>query len=229
MMQNICNERRFRDRAEAGGELARQLTSYSKHPQAIVLALPRGGVPVAYPIAQTLQIPLDLCLVHKLGVPDNSEVAMGAIDLQGRRYINERMVAALKITSTQIDRVAHIELRELQRRDRLYRGDRTTIDLQARIAILVDDGLATGATMSAAIEVVRLQHPDRIVVAVPVTFRAVVDGLRTNTDRLVYLRMPALMSGSIGSWYENFAQTTDDEVIDLLNRSTVADDNTLGR
>ena len=136
-------DRKFRDRAEAGTQLAQQLADYAANcPVAIVLALPRGGVPVAAPIAQMLDVPLDICLVHKLGVPGNGEFAMGAIDLQGKRYLNERIVADLQISAAQIDRVAEIELRELQRRDRLYRGDRSPVDVRDRVVILVDDGLA---------------------------------------------------------------------------------------
>jgi putative phosphoribosyl transferase len=128
LCQKSLMNKRFRDRAEARQQLAQQLLSYDRHPQAIVLALPRGGVPVAYPIAQTLQIPLDICLVDKLGVPGNVELAMGSIDLQGRRYLNDRIVADLQISAAKIDRVAEIELRELQRRDRLYREDRSVVD-----------------------------------------------------------------------------------------------------
>jgi putative phosphoribosyl transferase len=207
--------KRFRDRIEAGQLLAQQLLSYAHHPQAIVLGLPRGGVPVADRIARTLQIPLDICLVHKLGVPGDSEVAMGAIDLQGRRYLNERIVAALGISSARIDRVAEIELRELQRRDRLYRGDRPLVNLQGRIAIVVDDGLATGATMRAAIQTIQLQQPAQIVVALPVAFRAAVDELRDIVDLVVCLMMPENFY-AIGFWYEDFAQITDAQVCTML-------------
>jgi putative phosphoribosyl transferase len=207
--------KKFRDRAEAGQLLAQELSIYARHPQAIVLALPRGGVPVAYPIARSIQVPLDICLVHKLGVPGNPELAMGAIDLQGRRYLNQRIVTALQISLERIDRVAEIELRELQRRDRLYRGDRPVVNLHERIAILVDDGLATGATMRSAIEAIELQHPAQIVVAVPVGASETVNELRATVDLLVCLMMPDPFY-AIGSWYENFAQTTDDEVCAAL-------------
>jgi putative phosphoribosyl transferase len=209
--------RRFRDRAEAGRKLSEQLLTYALNPQAIVLGLPRGGVPVAYPIAQTLQLPLDICLVHKLGVPGDPEVAMGAIDLQGRRYLNDRIVSALRISAASIDRVAEIELRELQRRDQVYRGDRPEVDLRERIVIVVDDGLATGATMTAAIQVIKQQQPAQIVVAVPVAFRDVVDRLTELVDLFVCLMMPAPFS-AIGSWYDNFDQTTDAQICTLLDR-----------
>ena len=210
---------RFRDRAEAGRQLAQKLSSDADNcPLEIVLALPRGGVPVAAPIAQMLQVPLDLCLVHKLGVPGNSELAMGAIDFLGNRYLNEQVVADFQISPAAIDRVAALELQELQRREGLYRADLEQLAVRDRMVILVDDGLATGATMSAAIEVIRLQHPAQIVVAVPVGFKSVVDRVRASVDRVVCLMMPAPFY-SIGSWYENFAQTTDAEVIALMARS----------
>jgi putative phosphoribosyl transferase len=209
--------KRFRDRAEAGQKLSQQLLSYARHPQTIVLGLPRGGVPVAYQIAQTLQVPLDICLVHKLGVPGDPEVAMGAIDLQGRRYLNDLIVSTLGISTASIDRVAAIELRELQRRDRVYRGDRPELDLREQIAIVVDDGLATGATMTAAIQVIGQQQPAQIIVAVPVAFRDVMIQLRDLVDLFVCLIMPEPFY-AIGSWYDNFEQTTDAQVCTLLDR-----------
>lgn len=210
--------KKFRDRADAGRQLAPKLASYTaaECPQAIVLGLPRGGVQVAAPIAQMLHVPLDLCLVHKLGVPGNAEFAMGSIDLQGRRYLNERTITELRISPAQIDRVAEIELRELQRRDRAYRGDRPPIDVRERVVILVDDGLATGATMKAAIAVVRSHNPARIVVAVPVAFSDTVEELHPTVDEIVCLMTPTPFD-AIGSWYENFAQTTDEEVWAALN------------
>ncbi len=211
--------RRFRDRAEVGQQLAQKLLAYANHPAAIVLALPRGGVPVAYPIAKTLQLPLDICLVHKLGVPGDPEVAMGAIDLQGNRWLNERIVTELQIAPDRIDRVAESELAELHRRDWLYRGDRPPVTLADRIVILVDDGLATGATMRAAIDSVRPPQPAKIIVAVPVAFSRAVDELIDSIDLFVCLTMPKSMQ-SIGAWYEDFSQTSDAEVCELLARST---------
>lgn len=210
--------KRFRDRAEAGQMLASQLSSYAHHPRAIVLGLPRGGVLVAHPIAQTLQIPLDICLVHKLGVPGEPEVAMGAIDLQGNRYLNEQLVRALQISPSSIDRAASIELHELQRRERVYRGDRPPVDLQERIVILVDDGLATGATMRSAIAAIQPQQPAQIVIAVPVAAQSTVDEFSNLIDRVVCLMMPQPFY-AIGSWYENFDQTTDAQVCAALNDS----------
>jgi putative phosphoribosyl transferase len=212
--------KRFRDRAEAGRLLAQQLLDYADRPQAIVLALPRGGVPVAHPIAQQLQVPLDICLVHKLGLPRNPEVAMGAIDLQGTRYLNEPMVKALEISTATIERIAADELCELQRRDRTYRGDRAAIDLRDRIAIVVDDGLATGATMKAAIEAIRYQQPAQIAIAVPVAFQGAIEELRASVDRIVCLITPEPFE-AIGCWYEDFSQTTDAEVCAALQGSGV--------
>ena len=199
--------------------LSEQLLGYFCHPQAIILGLPRGGVPVADPIARRLQLPLDICLVHKLGVPGDPELAMGAIDLQGRRYLNDRIITTLQIPAASIDRVAEIELQELQRRDRIYRGVRSTVDLRDRFAIVVDDGLATGSTMKAAIGVIKLQQPAQIVVAVPVAFGGVVDELRELVDLFVCPIVPVPFK-VIGVWYENFDQITDDRVCELLARST---------
>jgi putative phosphoribosyl transferase len=211
--------KKIRDRAAGGQQLAQELLAYAKHPAAIVLGLPRGGVPVAYPIAKTLQLPLDLCLVHKLGVPGDPEVAMGAIDLQGNRWLNERIITELQIAPDEIDRVAQSELAELHRRERLYRGDRPLIALADRIVILVDDGLATGATMRSAIASIQPQQPAKIIVAVPVAFSRAVDDLLDSIDLLVCLTMPKSMQ-SIGAWYENFSQTSDAEVCEILARST---------
>jgi putative phosphoribosyl transferase len=209
---------RFRDRAEVGQRLAQELLAYDRHPQAIVLGLPRGGVPVAYQIAKTLQLPLDICLVHKLGVPGEPEVAMGAIDLSGHRWLNHKIISALHISATRIDRVAAIELEELQRRNLLYRGDRPPVNLFERIVILVDDGLATGATMRSAIEFIQPQQPAKIIVAVPIAFGGAVDELLDLVDLFVCLKIPRPFY-AIGSWYEDFSQTTDAEVCELLNRS----------
>lgn len=183
-----------------------------------MLALPRGGVPVAAPIAQTLQLPLDVCLVRKLGVPSNPELAMGAIDLHGERYLNERIIRQLRISPATIDRVAQIEAGELARRNLLYRGNRPPLDLRQRVAIVVDDGLATGATMRAAINSIRFQQPAQIVVAVPVGSTEAIDELLAVVDAVECLVIPPQFY-EIGAWYHNFAQTTDTEVCEMLDRS----------
>jgi putative phosphoribosyl transferase len=209
--------KRFRDRAEAGQQLTQRLLAYAAAPQAIVLALPRGGVPVAATIATTLQLPLDLCLVRKLGVPGNPELAMGAIDLQGRRYLNERIIAELNISSASIDRVAELEAIELARRERVYRGNRPPLDLTNRTIILVDDGLATGATMRSAIRSIQPQQPAQIIIAVPIADTDLVTELTAIVDAVICLIMPKPLY-SIGSWYDDFPQTTDAEVCEILAR-----------
>ncbi len=215
---NLSMSKRFRDRAEAGEQLAQRLLAYAGAPQAIVLALPRGGVPVAAPIAAKLQLPLDLCLVRKLGIPDNPELAMGAIDLQGRRYLNERIIAELNISPASIDRVAAVEAIELTRRERVYRGNRPPLNLADRTVIVVDDGLATGATMRSAIQSIQPQQPAQIIVAVPISAAALVEELTAIVDSFVCLIVPKPLY-SIGSWYDEFPQTSDAEVCAILARS----------
>jgi putative phosphoribosyl transferase len=215
---NLSMSKRFRDRAEAGQQLAHKLLNYARTPQAIVLALPRGGVPVAAPIAATLQLPLDLCLVRKLGVPSNPELAMGAIDLQGRRYLNEEIIAEFKISPASIDRVAELEAIELARRERLYRGNRPPLNLTDRIVILVDDGLATGATMRSAVRSIQPQQPAQIIVAVPISAPAIVAEFTALVDLVVCPIVPQSLY-AIGAWYDNFPQISDAEVGSLLTRS----------
>jgi putative phosphoribosyl transferase len=211
---------RFRDRTEAGQLLARSLLAYANRPDVIVLGLPRGGVPVAFEVARALQVPMDICLVRKLGVPSHKELAMGAIGSDGVRVLNYDVVSWLDISGKVIDQVAAKELRELQRRDRAYRGDRPSPDLRDRTVILVDDGIATGSTMKAAISVIRKENPHRIVVAVPVAGADTCRELRQQVEEVVCLRTPEPFY-AIGLWYENFAQTTDEEVCDLLSQPTV--------
>ncbi|MEM9903732.1 MAG: phosphoribosyltransferase [Cyanobacteria bacterium P01_D01_bin.44] len=208
---------RFRDRTQAGRQLATQLNAYANHSDVIVLGLPRGGVPVAYEVAQALNVPLDICLVRKLGVPGHRELAMGAIASGGVRVLNYDVISLLAISEKMLEHVAARELRELQRRDRAYRGDRPQPEICDRTVLLVDDGLATGATIRAAIAVLRLQQPKQIVVAVPVAPIAACEALETEVDAVVCLATPEPFY-AIGLWYENFAQTTDDQVRDLLSR-----------
>jgi predicted phosphoribosyltransferase len=202
---------RFRDRREAGRVLAEKLTAYANRPDVLVLALPRGGVPVAYEVARALGAPLDVFVVRKLGVPGYEELAMGAVATGGVRALNEQVVNGLRIPPAVIDAVTDWERDELARRERLYRGDRRTPDVRGKTVILVDDGLATGSTMHAAIAALRQQEPARIVVAVPVGAPETCDSLRTEVDDVVCAVAPASFH-AVGSWYKNFSQTTDDEV-----------------
>lgn len=208
----------FRDRQAAGKQLATQLKGYANCSGGLVLGLPRGGVPVAYEIAMALDLPLDICLVRKLGVPGHPELAMGAIASDGVRILNEDVVRWLTISDQIIERVAAKELRELKRRDRAYRSDRPLPKIRDRTIILVDDGLASGATMRAAIEVLRSQQPQKIVVAVPVGSSSVCQSLEKEVDQVVCLATPQPLY-AIGVWYQNFAQTTDQQVCMLLENA----------
>jgi len=209
---------RFLDRTEAGQLLATQLAAYANRPDVLVLALPRGGVPVAFEVARELHAPLDVIIVRKLGVPGEEELAMGAIALGGVRVLNDDVIQMLTIPKETINKVAAHEQHELERRERLYRGDRPAYDIHGRIVILVDDGIATGATMRAAVSAVRHQHPARIIIAVPVAASATCEEFVAEIDELVCASRPEVFLG-VGFWYENFSQTTDEEVRDLLEQA----------
>lgn len=211
--------RPFRDRADAGRVLASQLEEYAKRPDVVVLALPRGGVPVAFEVAEALNAPLDVFLVRKLGVPGHEELAMGAIASGGIRVLNRDVVRALNVPQNVIDGVAEAERRELERRERLYRGDRPRVDVRGRTVILVDDGLATGATMRAAVAALRQEDPDRIVVAVPTAAPETCDEFRDEVDEIVCAITPEPFY-AVGLWYEDFSQTTDEEVRSLLEEAS---------
>jgi putative phosphoribosyl transferase len=208
-------ETRYRDRSQAGSVLASKLALYARKPNVLVLALPRGGVPVAFEVAKVLHAPLDVFLVRKLGVPGQEELAMGAIASGGIQVINEDVVRMLHIPLSTIEDVASKELRELKRREWLYRDDRPLPAIQKRIVILIDDGLATGATMRAAAQALRLQHPARLVVAVPVAAPPSCDALRAEVDEVIVPLTPEFFRG-VGWWYEDFSQVSDKEVHDLL-------------
>jgi erythromycin esterase-like protein/predicted phosphoribosyltransferase len=208
----------FHDRRQAGRLLARQLRDYAGRDDVIVLGLPRGGVPVAFEVAQALEAPLDVFLVRKLGVPGHEELALGAIATGGTRVLNEAVLEALEVPREWIEAVDAREMRELERRERAYRGDRPPPDLTGRTVILVDDGLATGSTMMAAVQAARQDDPARIVVAVPVAPREVVTALREEADDVVCLLAPGVF-GSVGAWYDDFSQTTDEEVVELLEQA----------
>jgi len=205
----------FRDRSEAGRQLADELGRYAGRDDVVVLALPRGGVPVGYEVARALGAPLDVFLVRKLGAPGREEFAMGAIASGGVRVLNEEAVYGLRIPPEVIERVAEQERRELERREREYRDDRPTPDVRGKVVILVDDGLATGTTMRAAVAALRRSDPGRIVVAVPVGSPETCAELSTEADEAVCLREPDPFY-SVGAWYEDFTQTTDEEVRALL-------------
>jgi putative phosphoribosyl transferase len=195
--------------------LASKLAAYANRPDVLVLALPRGGVPVAYEVARALGAPLDVFLVRKLGIPGHEELAMGAVATGGVRVINQPVVRALRIPQELIDAVAATELKELARQEHLYRGDRPPPDIGGRTVILVDDGLATGATMLAAVKALRQQQPARIIVAAPVAARETCEQLQSEVDDVVCAVTPEPFY-AVGLWYEDFSQTSDDEVRDLL-------------
>jgi putative phosphoribosyl transferase len=207
--------RGFRDRREAGRRLAENLSAYGKDPDVLVLALPRGGVPVAYEVARALNAPLDVFLVRKLGVPGHEELAMGAIATGGVRVLNQRVLREAQIPPSEVEAAATAEGRELARREREYRGDRPPPEIRGKTAILVDDGLATGASMHAAVQALRLQGPRRVVVAVPVAAHETCEAFRAEVDEVVCAVTPELFY-AVGIWYEDFSQTTDEEVRELL-------------
>jgi len=212
----------FRDRADAGRHLLSRLGAYQGRPDVVVLGLPRGGIPVGYEVARGLGAPLDVFVVRKLGVPGQEELAMGAIATGGVRVVNRDVVYALHIAPDVLDRAAEAERRELERRERSYRGDRPEPPVEGRTVILVDDGLATGSTMRAAVQALRQQRPARIVVAVPVAAFATCEELRREVEDVVCFATPEPFM-AVGRFYDDFSQTTDEEVHDLL-ASARADD-----
>jgi putative phosphoribosyl transferase len=203
--------KRFRDRREAGKRLAQELLHYVNRPDVIILALPRGGVPVAYEVALALNAPLDVFIVRKLGLPGQEELAIGAIASGGVRVLNEEIIQLLRLSDEVIERVAQSEQQELERRERLYRGDRPTPEIRDRTVILIDDGLATGASMRAAIAGLRAQNPGRIVVAVPIAAPETCAEFESEVDEIVCATTPEPFLG-VGRWYEDFSQTTDEGV-----------------
>ena len=208
----------YKNRSEAGKTLAAQLSHYANRDDVIVLALPRGGVPVAFEVAKALHTPLDIFLVRKLGVPGHEELAMGAIASGGVRVLNDSTVEYLDIPKGVIDSITATELKELERRERLYRGDRPEPDVQRKTVILIDDGLATGSTMRAAASALRRKGPEKIVVAVPVSAPQTCDEYRMGVDEVICAVTPEPFYG-VGQWYWDFSQTTDDEVQTLLEQA----------
>lgn len=219
----------FADRMEAGRLLAERLQNLGEHLQGldepacegtetVVLALPRGGVPVGYEVAKALGAPLDVFVVRKLGAPMQRELAMGAIASGGVCVMNDQILRALQITEAQIDEVIAGETRELERRELAYRGDRPPLDVVDRCVLLVDDGVATGYTMRAAVHALRRRSPKKIIIAVPVAAQSTCEELRQYADRVVCLMTPFDFA-AVGQWYRRFEQTTDEEVRQLLERS----------
>src|SRR2546423_11732798 len=207
----------FRDRTDAGRRLAARMPEYAGRSDVLVLAVPRGGVPVAFEVASALRAPLDVFLVRKLGVPGQEELAMGAIASGGVRVVNEAVVRHLDIAPEVLDAVAAREQEELERRERAYRDERPAPDVRGRTVILVDDGLATGSTMRAAALALRQKGPARVVVAVPVASREACGEFRGEGDDVGCAATPEPFMG-VGRWYEDFSQTTDEEVRSLLAR-----------
>jgi len=209
---------RFRDRAHAGRLLGERLRAYADRPDVIVLGLPRGGVPVAFEVAKRLRVPLDVFVVRKLGVPGHEELAMGAIASGGVRMLNEDVVAMARVSERDVETVTLREEHELARRERAYRGDRSSPDVAGRTVILVDDGLATGATMRAAAAGVRRLDAAAVVVAVPAAAADTCELLAHEADEVVCLPTPEPFH-AVGLWYEDFSATTDDEVRALLEEA----------
>lgn len=209
----------FQDRREAGRLLAQKLIDYADRPDVVVLALPRGGVPVGFEVARQLRVALDVFVVRKLGVPGQEELAFGAIASGGSRVLNEDLVRALRLPDSMIERAAEREKIELERRERLYRGERPFPELKGKTVIIVDDGLATGATMRAAVEALRAFEPKRIVVAVPVGSRDTCAAFGALADVLCVCATTPEPFYGVGMWYSDFSQTTDEEVSELLERN----------
>ena len=209
---------RYRNRTDAGRRLAAQLREYADRPDVIVLALPRGGVPVAYEVARALHLPLDVFIVRKLGLPSHPELAMGAIASGGIRVIDQAALRRFGVTDEQLAAVAAAEERELERRERQYREGLPLPDVTGKTVILIDDGLATGATMAAAAAALKAQGPAKLVVAVPVSAPETCDAFREIVDEVVCGATPEPFY-AVGLWYEDFSQTSDDEVHDLLARA----------
>jgi putative phosphoribosyl transferase len=209
----------FTNRTEAGQELARHLTKYMSRKDVIVLGLPRGGVPVAFEVATALGAPLDVFVLRKLGVPGHEELAFGAIASGGVRVLDPEIVEGLGISDLDIELVTAVEKEELKRRERVYRGSRPRLDVKEKTVILVDDGIATGSSMRAAIRAVRQMEPARIVVATPVAPASTCNDLKIEVDELVCVGMPESFFG-VGQFYRDFSQVSDEEVNELLDRAS---------
>ncbi|GAB3249482.1 phosphoribosyltransferase [Larkinella harenae] len=212
----------FKNRREAGQRLANALTGYATDGKPLVLALPRGGVPVAYEVARQLKAPLDVFLVRKLGVPGQEELAFGAIASGGIRVLNTDLVRSMHLSQKVIEEITAREQQELKRREEAYRNVRPTVEIQGKTVFLIDDGLATGATMRAAAQALRQQKPTRVIAGVPVAAESTCEQLGKDVDAVVCTATPEPFYG-VGRWYEDFSQTTDDEVKELLHRAAMED------
>lgn len=221
MLHDIARAIRFANRREAGRILATRLGAYQARNDVVVLGLPRGGMPVALEVATALGAPLDVFVVRKLGVPLQPELAMGAIASGGIRVRNAEVIQLCRIPDRVFEQVARVEQQELERRERAYREGRPAQAIAGRVAILVDDGLATGSTMRAAVAAVRRLRPSRVVVAVPVGARDTCENLAAIADEVICAETPDQF-GAVGSWYEDFSQTTDDEVTAALQQAAAA-------
>jgi putative phosphoribosyl transferase len=209
----------FANRTKAGQELALRLKKYANRDDVIVLGAPRGGVPVAFEVATALRAPLDVFVLRKLGVPGREELAFGAIASGGVRILDRETVQGLRLTDLDVERVTRAETRELRRRERSYRGGKPALNISGLIAILVDDGIATGSSMRAAIRALRQMKPARIVIAVPVAPSSTCDRLRSEVDEIVCLEMPEPFYG-VGQFYDDFSQVGDEEVKELLDSAS---------
>jgi putative phosphoribosyl transferase len=210
--------RLYRDRAEAGRALAEELGGYAQRPDVVVLGLPRGGVVVAFEVAKALHAPLDIFLVRKLGTPGHEELAAGAIASGGIMLLNDEVVWSMRLSESQIESIARREQDVLERRERLYRGHSSPATVAGKLVIVVDDGLATGATMRTAVAALRKLEPAQVIVAVPLAPQDTCDRLAHEADEVVCAMTPSPFY-SIGEWYEDFAQTSDDEVVELLEKA----------
>lgn len=209
------SERIFSDRRSAGKELAQALEDVAADGEAVVLGLPRGGVPVAYEVATTLGLPLDILVIRKLGAPGHPELAIGAVGTGGVRVLNERIITSLGVAEETVQRIAEEERHRVEEKESFLRGEREAVPLKGKRVILIDDGLATGASMRAAVATVRAKEPEQVIVAIPVAPPDTVEQLRQEVDRVVCLNAPASFS-AVGQWYHHFDQTSDKEVQKLL-------------
>ena len=209
------SERIFSDRRSAGKELAKALESVASAGEAVVLGLPRGGVPVAYEVALSLGIPLDILVIRKLGAPGHPELAIGAVGSGGVRVLNERIINSLGVQQETLEKIAQEERRRVEEKESFLRENRDAVSLKGKSVILIDDGLATGASMRAAVATVRAKEPRQVIVAVPVAPPDTVEQLRQEVDRVVCLNAPAGFT-AVGQWYHHFDQTSDREVQKLL-------------